>query len=182
MVKIKLPFQNHFERQMLDGIKTCTSRPKRYGEIGDTFEAFGATFEITKQERWMLEDVACGLYLEEGCDAPARFIVVWKSIHRKAGWRPEQIVWVHWFVRQINLLDLKTAAAKSGKLVDIILDPSGGQRILANWWVYSYGQGGWKWAERQFLVEDHDSIHAAKHAALNWLEAEAKGKQEGRKV
>ena len=102
MAKIDIPFRDGFRRAMLAGDKDCTSRNKRYGDVGDTFEKFGATFEIDAQERSTLEDVALNLFREEGCTSPDHFIAVWKAIHPRAGWTPEKLVWVHYFKRVVG--------------------------------------------------------------------------------
>ena len=102
MAKIDIPFRDDFKGLMLRDLKTCTSRNKRYGDPGDTFEAFGATFKLTQQDRWALKNVALVLYREEGCTSPDHFIAVWKKIHPRAGWTPEKLVWVHYFKRVVG--------------------------------------------------------------------------------
>ena len=54
-MKVEIPFEAHWQNKMLNGIKTCTSRTKRYGKEGDIFEVFDATFEIARVEKETLQ-------------------------------------------------------------------------------------------------------------------------------
>ncbi len=98
-MKVKIPFQEEFRDRMLDGKKTCTSRTKRYGEVGDTFEAFGAELRIAITHKHPLYNVADILYEQEGFDTPEEFKACWIKLHPRRGFDPEQKVWVHFFRR-----------------------------------------------------------------------------------
>jgi len=100
-MKVKIPFMEQFREPMLAGIKTCTSRTKKYGEEGDTFEVFGAMFEIQSVCRFPLRAVASELYKYEGFNQPEEFIDIWTSLHPRKGYDPEQRVNVHFFRREI---------------------------------------------------------------------------------
>jgi len=76
-----------------------TSRTKRYGKAGDTFEAFGVEFRITGIERMPLEIVAYGFYEEEGFGSPEVFIEIWEKIHPIKKFQPSQKVYAHFFKR-----------------------------------------------------------------------------------
>ena len=97
---------------MLKGIKTCTSRTKCYGKIGDTFQAFDKTFQFTRVETAHLESVAAVLFREEGCRSPAEFMKVWKGLHPRKGWDGWQKVWVHHF-RMMQESGVAVAGPKS---------------------------------------------------------------------
>lgn len=97
-MKATIPFQQRFKIPLIHGTKTWTSRTKRYGKPGDTFEVFDHTFLIEKVERRTLEDVA-NHWKEEGCSCWADFVDVWNSIHRRKGFNPWQRVYVHVFRR-----------------------------------------------------------------------------------
>ena len=97
MTEVTFHFQPEFQDRMLSGKKTVTSRTKKYCEVGDTFEAFGATFEITKVYQYKLDCVAYLLCHEEGFDSPDEFIACWATIHPQKGYVPSQEVWVHQF-------------------------------------------------------------------------------------
>ena len=95
-MKVKIPFKAEFKDRILSGRKTCTSRTKKYGEVGDTFDAFGAEFILDKVLRVNLNFVAYNFYKEEGFEAPAQFIVCWNKIHPNL-WDNQLLVWVHFF-------------------------------------------------------------------------------------
>ena len=97
MARIQIPFQGRWREPMLQGIKTCTSRNRCYGGVGDAFEVFGAMFQLTMVIKVCLSTVAGGLFREEGCHSPREFIDVWVSLHPRKGWDNKQEVWVHHF-------------------------------------------------------------------------------------
>ena len=101
-MKINIPFQEQWRQPMLEGQKTCTSRTKRYGQEGDTFRIFNATFTLTKVEVIPLYKVARYYYKAEGLEHPDEFIEVWKQLHPRKGWLNLQGVWVHHFKRVEN--------------------------------------------------------------------------------
>ena len=101
-MKVRIPFKFRFSEQMLTGVKTATSRTKRYGNAGDTFDAFGREFELTDVYQDTLEVVAHDLWREEGCFASSHFEDVWRSIHPLKGFVPDQVVWVHKFKEKEN--------------------------------------------------------------------------------
>lgn len=82
---------------MLTGQKTCTAEDEKYGEVGDTFKAFGAIFRITEVKQTLLKNVSLVLWRQEGCDSAFHYTVVWKRLHPQNGWVPHKLVWVHWF-------------------------------------------------------------------------------------
>jgi hypothetical protein len=51
-MKVKIPFQERWRGAMLEQHKVCTSRNKRYGKPGDTFQAFDADFEIVAGQNY----------------------------------------------------------------------------------------------------------------------------------
>lgn len=93
---VTIPFKPFFKEPMLSGVKVCTARTKRMGEPGDTFEAFGATFEILSVEEVRLYEVA-SLWKEEGCQSEEHFEEVWREIHPRFGYNNYQIVKLHRF-------------------------------------------------------------------------------------
>jgi len=95
-MKVKIPFKPRFKVPMLLGEKTLTSRTRKMGESGDTFEAFGATFEITDVFKADLDTVAY-FFDREGCSSREDFIEVWEKIHPRKGFIPTQRVYVHVF-------------------------------------------------------------------------------------
>lgn len=98
-MKVKIPFKPDFENALLFGNKTWTSRTKRYGDKGDSFEAFGATFLIEKVFKESLGNIASYHFKEEGCGSRQEFINIWRKIHPRKGFDPSQMVWVHQFIK-----------------------------------------------------------------------------------
>lgn len=98
-MKVEIPFKRRFKQVLLDGTKIWTSRTKRYGKRGDTFEIFGAEFLIECVEPRSLGNIA-EHWKEEGCESKGDFIEVWRKIHRCRGYVPTQRVYVHIFKRR----------------------------------------------------------------------------------
>jgi len=84
-MKRNVPFRQEFKDSMIMMAKTCTSRTKGYGHIGDTFGAFGCEFKITAVDKMILRDVSALLYRQEGCLSPEQFEKVWAKIHPRKG-------------------------------------------------------------------------------------------------
>ena len=97
MTEISIPFREEFQDKMLSDKKTATSRTEKYGDVGDTFKAFGAEFQITRVYQYKLDAVAYLLCHEEGFDSPDEFMACWATIHPQKGYVPSQTVWVHGF-------------------------------------------------------------------------------------
>lgn len=95
-MKIHIPFYPRFREPMLNEQKTWTSRTKKYGKPGDTFEIFDAEFVLLVVEEYPLSFVAENWY-REGCNSKQDFIDVWNKIHPRKGYIPNWIVYVHIF-------------------------------------------------------------------------------------
>lgn len=96
-MRINIPFLPEFEEAMLEGRKTSTSRTKRFGNVNDTFKAFGAYFRITSVSEASLDVVAYEYYQDEGFNTPDAFIECWTKIHPQKGFVPDQLVHFHSF-------------------------------------------------------------------------------------
>lgn len=94
-----IPFLPEWKEAMLSGRKTCTCRSKKYGEVGDQFTIFGATFELVSVEKKSLEQVRDEYWYQEGCDSRAGFEQVWERIHPDRGFVPSDKRWLHQFVK-----------------------------------------------------------------------------------
>ena len=92
-----IPFRPIFFELMDKSIKRCTARNKRYGNVGDIFESHGRRFRITAIYTETVGRIAEHHWKEEGCRSKDHFIEVWKNIHPKKGFVPDQVVWLHWF-------------------------------------------------------------------------------------
>lgn len=97
MSKITIPFLPEWKDKMLAGIKTHTCRSEAYGQPGDRFQIFGATFELIAVWQTTLADVAMHYYKQEGCDSPEDYIAVWNKIHKRRGYVATDIKWLHKF-------------------------------------------------------------------------------------
>ena len=102
-MEITMPFDERWEKAMLTGNKTCTSRSKRYGNLGDRFRAFGAAFTLIGVVRLPLGLIAMRFYKEEGCQSPEEFKKVWRELHPKKGFQDDWLVWLHKFDLDIPL-------------------------------------------------------------------------------
>lgn len=96
-MELEIPFNNVFRERILSGVKTCTSRNKKYGKIGDSFTAFGGEFEIYLIEKRRLDFVALHYNKQEGFKTPQEFVKFWKKLHPRKGFIMNQEVWVHWW-------------------------------------------------------------------------------------
>ena len=96
-MKIYMPFKPKWKDKLLNGEKVSTCRYSRYGEVGDEFEAFGATFYLMGVDRIKLQRVKDFLYKEEGCDSPEEFEAIWNEIHPHKKYQPYHYVWFHEF-------------------------------------------------------------------------------------
>ena len=109
---IVIPFQDEFSHRMLNGTKVATSRVKAYGRPGDTFYAFrGALYYQEPLSRLRLKWLPCFFTWRKALKLPGIYRVLEKShpmkIFRKLtvkGYRPKQLVYVHYFEKtKINL-------------------------------------------------------------------------------
>lgn len=95
-MQIHIPFKERFREPMLNGVKILTSRTKRYGQVGDWFNAFGQTFVLTSVEKrglyWIVDH-----WQYEGCSSEKDFLEVWQSIHPVKALDMNEQFWVHQF-------------------------------------------------------------------------------------
>lgn len=99
MKNIIIPFKRMFWLKMADGVKTATSRTKKYGEAGDRFLCNNCEYELTSVHSTDLGYIADTLWQEEGCDSKEHFIEVWNDIHPIKKYAPSTMVYLHRFVR-----------------------------------------------------------------------------------
>jgi len=98
-MKVNIPFWEMFREPMLRGDKIMTTRSRKFGNKGDIFDKFGATFEITLVKKLPVGLVANEFYDAEGFDTKEDFIKIWEKIHPKVGYQPERDYFVHLFKR-----------------------------------------------------------------------------------
>lgn len=102
MTAINIPFNDWSKNKLAEGIKTATSRNKKYGEPGDTFEVVLPDGRIIKYEliavtRKKLHEVRDKHYKDEGCSSPVEFVDVWVDIYPREGFNGAKRVWYHEF-------------------------------------------------------------------------------------
>lgn len=83
---VTIPFLARFEKPMIEGLKTLTTRTSKYGEVGDRFVGFGHDFEITSIAQMLLAKVP-DLWRQEGVGSREEVMRVWSSLHRGV-WNP----------------------------------------------------------------------------------------------
>ena len=96
-MKIKIPFNEWSKKRILNQTKKATSRYKKYGNVGDTFEVDGYKYELELVLKLPLWFITEDLYLSEGAKDSLELISIWKQIHPKKGFRPFDEVWYHHF-------------------------------------------------------------------------------------
>ena len=96
-MNITIPFKSCWKDKMLSGRKTCTTRTKRYGRVGDIFEAFGEKFVIEKVGRHRLGIVMFGASYEDGFESSYEMKDFWKKLHPYRRYDEDMKVWAHWF-------------------------------------------------------------------------------------
>jgi len=106
MTLVYIPFSSQFKEAMLSGKKHMTTRTKRYGQVVDVFDAFGATFLILAVEKRELSNVAVYHFKDEGFDCMSDFVNCWIKIHPRKGFDGDQKVWIHRF-RKLNVEESK---------------------------------------------------------------------------
>lgn len=94
-----IAFRDDFRDALCSGAKTMTTRTARHAEPGDTFQAFGADFEVLRVLRTTLAVVKLAYWREEGTASPVEFERIWRAIHPRAGFDPAKTVYLHEFRR-----------------------------------------------------------------------------------
>ena len=97
-MKVHIPFKARFREPMLSGVKTMTSRTRKMAEVGDTFDAFGATFRITRVRQWCYWAILRDWKIE-GCSSREDLEAVWQEIHPRKKFKDDDLLWVHGFRR-----------------------------------------------------------------------------------
>jgi hypothetical protein len=94
---IEIPFHDHMKKQVWEGKKSCTSRTKRYGKVGDRFRIGIHQYRLTGIMKRSLDYVATKLWREEGFESEQAFVDFWNMLHPSKLFDPDQLVYVHFF-------------------------------------------------------------------------------------
>lgn len=95
---VKIPFLERFREPMLNDTKTMTSRTKIYGGKGFWFEAFDRWFIIDSVDAQPFKIIKLQWKME-GCSSEEDFLSVWKQIHPRKTFTPNELLFVHRFHR-----------------------------------------------------------------------------------
>lgn len=94
---ILIKFNDWSRERIMKGGKLATTRTKRHGSVGDCFQVASKWFRITSIKKVSLGVVAERFYAVEGAVSSEEFKAVWISIHPRACWTPDKLVYIHFF-------------------------------------------------------------------------------------
>jgi hypothetical protein len=97
--KVKIPFKPEMAELSLQGKKHMTTRTRKYGDEGDTFEINGVPFAIMGVGNIPLHRVANKLFESEGFSSREEFIDYWNKLHPRKKYDPDQMVWIHSYMK-----------------------------------------------------------------------------------
>ncbi len=97
MAEIFIPFSPRMVDAIEEGTKSCTSRYRLYGQVGDTFRPRRKVYTITAITRPVLSYVRDSLWQQEGFASPLDFEGFWIKLHPRRGFRPNDRVYTHFF-------------------------------------------------------------------------------------
>ncbi len=96
---IEIPFAEDMQMAILKDKKSCTSRTKRYGNVGKQFWVGDERFELIMVSQCSFRYILHHLWKAEGFDSKEEFAHRWGQIHPRAKWDLDKILWVHHFQR-----------------------------------------------------------------------------------
>jgi hypothetical protein len=98
---VMIPFNDWSKDRLERGMKSATSRNKKYGLPGHRFrvrlKGTLHTYELIDVVFMSLKDVAQKHWREEGAESPGEFIKVWNEIHPRKRFDPDHYVYFHKF-------------------------------------------------------------------------------------
>lgn len=100
-MEVKIPFNDWSKERLKQGIKTATTRNKKYGNVGDTFTVDNIQYVLIAINFVRLGLVAKVAYDVEGAKSKKEFVDIWKQIHPRKGFDSEQKVWYHRFKKEV---------------------------------------------------------------------------------
>jgi len=100
-MKIDINFMSKSRHQLELGIKTCTTRSRRLGIVGDCFFVLLSTgtkrYELTKVIKVPLSTVYHYYYKQEGYSTKEEFGRMWITLHPIRRLDMKWLVWLHIF-------------------------------------------------------------------------------------
>ncbi len=97
MTEVFIPFSPEMVDAVERGDKICTSRYKKYGDIGDITPIGDKRYRIIGVIQPRLQTVSDLLFGAEGFTSNTEFENFWVKLHPKRGWRPDDRVYTHFF-------------------------------------------------------------------------------------
>lgn len=94
-MKIEIKFDDRFKVPMQKGKKVATIRTEKKGNNGDTFEAFGKTYQFTNVFECHLKTIEAFLYPRCGFRTADEFVDFWTELYGK--YSPDEKGWMHYF-------------------------------------------------------------------------------------
>jgi len=89
------PFHPDMKKALLEGRKSCASRNKRLGEIGDCFVIDKVVFRFVDIRPEKFGTIAYRFYRCEGFATASEFMSFWMRLHRGALPLPDSLKWLH---------------------------------------------------------------------------------------
>jgi len=98
-----IPFYPEHSALNRSGRKIATTRTKRYARKGEVFEDRGEIYRVTHVVKLPLGVVADYFFREEGFDDTEDFVEMWERIYPRKGFDPDQLVWLHLYIRLLDV-------------------------------------------------------------------------------
>ena len=96
MTEVPAPkFHPDMLKALLDGMKFCTTRSRKLGEIGDTFTIEGQTFRYRRIQSLPFGEIARVYYRCEGFGSEQDFKRFWIGLHRGHLPPDDSLRWLH---------------------------------------------------------------------------------------
>lgn len=96
MELIDLSFHPLMSEAVLSGMKSCTTRYKRKGAIGDCFWIGEHLFRIIEVSECVISEVAGRFFRMEGFCSEKEFTTFWTGLYDDQ-WNPDETVFTHFF-------------------------------------------------------------------------------------
>ena len=94
MSKIEIKFNDRFKAPLKKGTKVATIRTEKKGNVGDTFEAFGKTYQFTNVFECHLKTIEAFLYPRCGFKTADDFVTFWTELY--GSYNKNEKGWMHY--------------------------------------------------------------------------------------
>lgn len=93
----KIPIDSRFWPRILEGSMMYHAMTRVYAQPRDHFFILGHKIFVVSVTNSTLGDLSNFGYKAQGCDSPYDFIDYWKHYHPRMGYKPEKVIYLHWF-------------------------------------------------------------------------------------